>query len=53
MLQATQQALADNQAGDTDYQPCTSKFDFVQQGRAAYTAAEPRMWPTWWHSSER
>ncbi len=42
VLQATQQALADYQAGDTDYQPYTSKFDYVQQGRARFTAQETR-----------
>ena len=42
VLQATLQALADYQAGDTDYQPYTSKFDFVQQGRASFTVQEAR-----------
>jgi len=42
VLQAVQQALADYQAGDPDYQPFTSKFDFVQQGRAGFTAQEAR-----------
>ncbi len=42
VLQALQQALADYQAGDAAFQPYTSKFDFVQQGRAAFTAQEAR-----------
>ena len=42
LMQATQQALADYQAGDTDYQPYTSKFDYVQQGRASFSAQEAR-----------
>ena len=39
---ALQQALADYQAGDPDYQPYTSKFDAVQAGRATFTAPESR-----------
>ncbi len=42
VLQATQQALADYQQGDTGFQPFTSKFDLVQQGRASFTAPEAR-----------
>jgi cytochrome c peroxidase len=42
VLQATQQALSDYQAGDPDYQPYTSKFDYVQLGRAVFTAQESR-----------
>ncbi|MGY0195512.1 cytochrome-c peroxidase [Leptothrix sp. BB-4] len=41
-LQALQQALQSYQAGDPDYQPYTSKFDAVQDGRAAFTAQESR-----------
>ncbi len=39
---ALQQALADYQAGDPDYQPYTSKFDAVQAGRATFTAPQSR-----------
>ncbi len=42
VLQATQQALADYQQGDVGFQPFTSKFDFVQQGRARFTVQEAR-----------
>lgn len=42
VLAATQQALQDYQAGDPDYQPYSSKFDLVQQGRASFTAQEAR-----------
>ena len=35
LIEATQQALA-------DYQPYTSKFDYLQQGRGGFTAAEAR-----------
>jgi cytochrome c peroxidase len=42
VLQALQQALADYQQGDTDYQPFTSKFDAVLEGRATLTTQEER-----------
>ncbi len=42
VLQAVRQALADYQAGDTDYQPYTSKFDAVTDGRASFSAQEAR-----------
>jgi cytochrome c peroxidase len=42
VLQAMQQALSDYQAGDSDYQSYTSKFDAVQQGRASFTPQEAR-----------
>jgi cytochrome c peroxidase len=42
VLQATQQALEDYQAGDEDYQPYTSKFDAVQRGQTRFTAQEER-----------
>jgi cytochrome c peroxidase len=42
VLQALQQALADYQLGDPDYQPYTSKFDAVLDGRATLTAQEER-----------
>ena len=42
VLQALQQALADYQQGDPDYQPYTSKFDAVLDGRATLTAQEER-----------
>lgn len=42
VIDATLRALADYQAGDTDYQPFSSKFDAVQAGRASFTAAEQR-----------
>jgi cytochrome c peroxidase len=42
VVQALQQALADYQQGDTDYQPYTSKFDAVLEGRATLTPQEDR-----------
>ncbi len=42
ILQAAQAALQSYQAGDVDYQPYTSKFDAVQDGRAAFSAQEAR-----------
>ncbi|MEY4977847.1 MAG: hypothetical protein RLZZ352_117 [Pseudomonadota bacterium] len=42
VLQALQQALADYQQGDTDFQPFTSKFDAVLDGRATLSAQEER-----------
>lgn len=42
VLQAVQAALQSYQAGDPDYQPYTSKFDAVQDGRAAFSAQEAR-----------
>ncbi len=42
VLQALQQALSDYQSADPDYQPYSSKFDFVQQGRTAFTMQEAR-----------
>lgn len=42
VLQALQQALQSYQSGDPDYQPFTSKFDAVQDGRATFTAPEAR-----------
>jgi cytochrome c peroxidase len=42
VLQALQGALQSYQAGDVDYQPYTSKFDAVQDGRAAFSAQEAR-----------
>jgi cytochrome c peroxidase len=42
VLAALQQALADYQSGDPDYEPFSSKFDAVQDGRAAFTPAEAR-----------
>ena len=42
VLQAVQGALQAYQAGDTDYQPYTSKFDAVQDGRATFSAPEAR-----------
>ena len=42
VLTATQQALADYQAGDTDYHLFTSKYDAVLDGRATLTAQEAR-----------
>jgi cytochrome c peroxidase len=42
VLQALQTALQSYQAGDADYQPYTSKFDAVQDGRATFTAQEAR-----------
>jgi cytochrome c peroxidase len=38
VLQAVQAALQSYQAGDPDYQPYTSKFDAVQDGRATFSA---------------
>ena len=42
VLQALQQALADYQQGDIDYQPYSSKFDAVLEGRATLTPQEDR-----------
>ncbi len=42
VLQAVQGALESYQAGDPDYQPYSSKFDAVQDGRAAFSAQEAR-----------
>ena len=42
VLQALQQALADYQQGDIGYQPYTSKFDAVLDGRTTLTAQEDR-----------
>jgi cytochrome c peroxidase len=42
VLQATQRALADYQALDTDYHLYTSKFDAVQGRTATFTAQEAR-----------
>jgi cytochrome c peroxidase len=42
LLQAMQQALSDYQSGDSSFQPYTSKFDHVQQGRSSFTAQEAR-----------
>lgn len=42
VLQALQQALQSYQSGDPDYQPFSSKFDAVQDGRASFTAQEAR-----------
>jgi cytochrome c peroxidase len=42
VLQAMQQALSDYQSADSGFQPYTSKFDFVQQGSASFTAQEAR-----------
>jgi len=42
LLQALQGALQSYQAGDVDYQPYTSKFDAVQDGRATFSAQEAR-----------
>lgn len=42
VLQALQQALADYQAGDPDYELFTSKFDAVQDNRATFTPQEAR-----------
>ncbi len=42
VMQALQQALADYQQGDIDYQPYTSKFDAVLDGRATLTPQEDR-----------
>ncbi|MEI6026521.1 MAG: cytochrome c peroxidase [Betaproteobacteria bacterium] len=42
VLQALQGALQSYQAGDVDYQPFTSKFDAVQDGRATFAAQEAR-----------
>ena len=42
VLQAVQGALDSYQAGDPDYQPYSSKFDAVQDGRAAFSAQEAR-----------
>lgn len=42
VLEALQRALQSYQAGDLDYQPFTSKFDAVQDGRASFTAQEAR-----------
>lgn len=42
VLLAVQNALQSYQAGDVDYQPFTSKFDAVQEGRATFTAQEAR-----------
>jgi cytochrome c peroxidase len=42
VLLALQQALSIYQAEDVDYQPYTSKFDRVQEGRAGFTAQEAR-----------
>jgi cytochrome c peroxidase len=42
VLQALQLALEAYQAGDVDYQPYTSKFDAVQDGRTAFNAQEAR-----------
>lgn len=40
--QAAQQALQSYQSGDPDYQPFSSKFDAVQDGRASFTEQESR-----------
>lgn len=42
VLDAVQTALQAYQSGDPDYQPYTSKFDAVQDGRASFTAQEAR-----------
>ncbi|MFM1987418.1 MAG: hypothetical protein RJA99_375 [Pseudomonadota bacterium] len=42
VLVALQTALQSYQAGDPDYQPFTSKFDAVQDGRARFTDQEAR-----------
>ncbi len=42
VLEALQLALEAYQAGDIDYQPYTSKFDAVQDGRVAFNAQEAR-----------
>ena len=42
VLLAFQGALQAYQAGDVDYQPYTSKFDAVQDGRAVFSAQEAR-----------
>jgi cytochrome c peroxidase len=42
VLEALQLALQAYQAGDTDYQPFTSKFDAVQDGRSSFTTQEAR-----------
>ena len=42
VVQALQQALADYQQGDVDYQPYTSKFDAVLDSRATLTPQEDR-----------
>lgn len=42
VLDAVQTALQAYQSGDPDYQPYTSKFDAVQDGRASFTTQEAR-----------
>lgn len=42
VLDAVQTALQAYQSGDPEYQPYTSKFDAVQDGRASFTAQEAR-----------
>lgn len=42
LVQAGTQALAADQAQDRDFHPVSSKFDAVQDGRAAFTAQESR-----------
>lgn len=42
VLQAVQGALQSYQSGDPDYQPFTSKFDAVQDGRATFSPQEAR-----------
>lgn len=42
LVQASTQALAAYQAQDSDFHPFSSKFDAVQDGRAAFSAQEAR-----------